>query len=69
MTADLEQRLEALETRLSFIDDLAGTLNASVADHDRRLAALAAELERLRQDLATVGSGIADSGNEPPPHY
>ena len=68
-----EARLDELETRLAFQDDLIESLNETVARQDRelvelsrRLAALESKIEDLA-DAATSTGGPAD--HELPPHY
>jgi SlyX protein len=68
-----EARLDELETRLAFQDDLIESLNETVARQDRELVELArrlAALESKIEDLAeaaTSAGGPAD--HEVPPHY
>jgi len=71
MMASFEERLTELEVRLAFIDDTVNALNGVVADQDRRVQQLSAELERLRAELLGVRSALShDIRDEPPPpHY
>lgn len=74
MSASLEDRLTELETRLAFVDDLMGSLNDTVAAHDRQLHALHNTLERMRHELVAARGALAhavrDASDEtPPPHY
>lgn len=68
-----DARLDELETRLAFQDDLIESLNETVARQDRelvelsrRLAALESKIEDLAE-AATSAGGQAD--HEVPPHY
>lgn len=69
----LEDRLTELETRLAFLDDLVGSLNDTVAAHDRQLHALHNTVERLHHELIAARSALShvrDASDEtPPPHY
>jgi SlyX protein len=66
-------RLDELESRLAFQDDLIESLNRVVARQDRELASLAQrvkELEARLTDLAEASSQPGGSaGHEVPPHY
>jgi SlyX protein len=68
-----ELRLDELEARLAFQDDLIENLNDVVARQDQELVRLTrklANLEERLQDLATSASGSGESsGHEVPPHY
>lgn len=66
-------RLEELESRLAFQDDLLGQLNDVVARQDKLIAELQlrlSNLERRIENLAESGAeGSAGSAHEVPPHY
>ncbi len=68
-----EVRLEELETRLTFQDDLIDSLNDTIARQDRELLELArrlAALESKFDDLAAAGGLPGErSDREVPPHY
>jgi SlyX protein len=73
MAEQWEQRLQELESRLTFQDDTIESLNGVVTRQDReihalhlRLAELAARFKELA-DAAQPGVGSADF--EVPPHY
>jgi uncharacterized coiled-coil protein SlyX len=70
---ELEQRIEELEVKLAFQDDLVLRLDLVVRDLDGRLAALADELQRVKAEVlrqADLVSGPApDLLDEKPPHY
>ena len=66
-------RLEELESRLAFQDDLVGQLNDVVVRQDRliadlqlRLSNLEKRIEDLSESAAATGDG---AGHEAPPHY
>ena len=76
MNDDIHQetaRLDELEARLAFQDDLIENLNDVVARQDRELLRLTrrvAQLEERLQDLASAAGGAGEAqGHEVPPHY
>ncbi|HET7923738.1 MAG TPA: SlyX family protein [Rhodanobacteraceae bacterium] len=71
MSVSLEERLNELEVRLTFVDDTMATLNAAVSEHDRVLNDMRLALERLRAELSGVRTALSqDTRDEPPPpHY
>ena len=66
-------RLDELESRLAFQDDLIESLNEVITRQDRELARMALRIEDLSNrltDLAEAGAGADHSpGHEVPPHY
>lgn len=72
-SGDPKRRLDELESRAAFQDDLIEQLNQVVARQDRELLALGrrlAELEsRLRELAEAAGPAAASGGHEIPPHY
>jgi len=66
-------RLDQLESRLAFQDDLIESLNRVVARQDRELASLAQRVKALEArltDLVEAASQPGGSaGHEVPPHY
>ncbi len=66
-----ERRIEELEVRLAFQDDLVGSLNGIVASLQRDVDRLTRELKQLRDSVADlrVGSGADVRDEPPPPHY
>ena len=66
---DADQRLTALEIKISYLEDLTDTLNGLVARQQTQIEWLARELLQLRRqgaDSSTAGGGLLD---ERPPHY
>jgi len=70
--ADLS-RLEELESRVAFQDDLIESLNAVVARQDRELVDLARRVKDLEARLADLSEQASlpgeSGGHEVPPHY
>ena len=70
--SDDSERLDELESRLAFQDDLIESLNEVVARQDREIALLTqrlADLSTKFEDLAASAAPAAGAGHEPPPHY
>lgn len=71
-TPETDGRLDDLEARIAFQDDLIERLNDVVARQDREIVALTRRVAALEQRLAdldeTVAAGAA-GGHEVPPHY
>lgn len=70
---DLVNRLDDLESRLAFQDDLIENLNEVVARQDQDLARLTLQLKALASklsDISEAGDGPASPVDyEVPPHY
>ena len=68
---DAEQRLVALESRLSHHERMAEELSEVVARHARDIDILTVEVRRLRERLGEVEAGWSGSpqDDKPPPHY
>lgn len=68
---DLEARLDELETRLAFQDDLINTLSEQVAKQEMDIRELWEAKRLLNQQLKEVSpSNIKREEEEtPPPHY
>ena len=73
MSGKSEGRLEELESRVAFQDDLIENLNQVVARQDREILQIRQEIAELKArfrelDDAASSAGSA-SGFEVPPHY
>lgn len=66
---ELERRVEELEIRLSFQDDLIKQLDGVVRAQADRVDELVAQLEELRAQMETDGAGAFNPAAEVPPHY
>lgn len=66
-----EQRLDELETRLSFQDHTVHQLNDAFTDQQRQIDRLHAEMDTLRQRLEAVSAALPAQAaeDEVPPHY
>jgi SlyX protein len=68
-----EARLDELETRLAFQDDLIESLNETVARQDRELVALSRRLAALETKIEDLAEAATAGGGQPrhevPPHY
>ena len=73
MEAQIEARMDELESRLAFQDDTIEVLNQTVARQDRELVRMELRLKALAgklSDLAESSAIPADApGHEVPPHY
>jgi SlyX protein len=70
--SDLEKRLDELESRIVFQDDLIESLNEVIARHDREIISISGQLKALFtriSDLADTAAPGASAEDEIPPHY
>jgi len=67
----IEARLEAIETKISFQEDLVEELNKTVYEQDKKLQQLEAVCLALARQIQSVAESANDnkSVNERPPHY
>jgi SlyX protein len=65
----LADRIDALEGRLTFQDDVIETLNKTVTEQWARIDALTRQLVKLTERLQEAESQMPSPTNEPPPHY
>jgi len=66
-----DARIDELESRLAFQEDLIERLDEVVARQDREIALLTRRLVDLQGKLEDVAASAASAaeGFEPPPHY
>jgi len=73
MGHDIESRLEELESRLAFQDDLIESLNKIIARQDRDLIRLEQRMKSLGDKVNDLDDSGAVPGSPPehevPPHY
>jgi SlyX protein len=64
----LDDRIDALETRLTFQDETIETLNKTITAQWLKIDALTRQLANLNERIAEA-EAQAPGANEPPPHY
>ena len=73
MDPDIESRLEELESKLAFQDDLIESLNEIIARQDRDLLRLELRVKSLGDKLSDLAESSSTPGESPgyevPPHY
>ncbi|WP_158884308.1 SlyX family protein [Rhodanobacter sp. L36] len=71
MNDSLEQRLNDLEVRLTFIDDTVQALASADANQSQCIASLERLVRELRGELSSMRSAQSDDPHDepPPPHY
>jgi uncharacterized coiled-coil protein SlyX len=62
----LEERLDELEIRYSYLDDAVQTLNETIISKDLEIDRLKKRVQQLENSIETLGEAIP---NEKPPHY
>lgn len=67
-THALERRIEDLEVKASFTDDLLDQLNITIYRQQEQIDRLIQQLTQLRQQMPE-GGGALHSSEEMPPHY
>lgn len=66
----LQARVEALEVKASYSEDLLETLNLTIYRQQQAIDLLVQELRQLRQQLPEAGqAGPRNLRDELPPHY
>jgi len=67
----LAARIDELESRLAFQDDLIESLNDVVTRQDRDLAMLTLRLQELASKINEIGAdaSVPSPDSEAPPHY
>jgi SlyX protein len=65
----LSERIDALETRLTFQDETVETLNNTVTAQWLKIDALTRQVAHLSERLREAETRAPGAGNEPPPHY
>ncbi len=70
-TDDMQQRLIALETRLTHHERMADELSDVIAEQQRTIDLLTAQLRRLTERMRDMAAGWSPSPQDekPPPHY
>jgi SlyX protein len=65
----MDERLTAVETKLSYLEDMVMTLNALVSEQQREIDLLRIQKERLENRLSELAELSSDLPNRRPPHY
>jgi SlyX protein len=65
----LNERIDVLETRLTFQDETIETLNKTITAQWQQIDALTRQVEALRERLQEAEANAPGPANEPPPHY
>lgn len=65
----LSERIDALETRLTFQDETIETLNKAITAQWKQIDALTRQLAHLNERLQEAETRVPGAANEPPPHY
>jgi SlyX protein len=65
----LSDRVDDLETRLTFQEVTIETLNNTITSQWHKIDALTRQLANLSERLQEAEAHAGDAANEPPPHY
>jgi SlyX protein len=65
----LSERIDTLETRLTFQDETIETLNKTITAQWQKIDALTRQLVHLNERLQEAETRAPGAANEPPPHY
>jgi SlyX protein len=65
----LSDRIDVLETRLTFQDETIETLNRTITAQWQQIDALTRQLAALAERLSEAEANAPGPANEPPPHY
>jgi SlyX protein len=65
----LGERIDVLETRLTFQDETIEALNKTITAQWQQIDALTRQLAELSERLREAEANAPGVGNEPPPHY
>jgi SlyX protein len=65
----LSDRIDTLETRLTFQDVTIETLNQTITEQWHKIDALTRQIAALSERLREAEAHAPGPANEPPPHY
>jgi SlyX protein len=65
----LAERIDLLETRLTFQDETIETLNTTITQQWVKIDALTRQLANISERLQQAEAQVPGASNEPPPHY
>jgi SlyX protein len=66
---ELSERIDTLETRLTFLDETIETLNTTITAQWQQIDALTRQIAALSERLQEAEANAPVSANERPPHY
>jgi SlyX protein len=66
---NLSERIDVLETRLTFQDETIETLNKTITEQWLKIDALTRQVASLSERLLEAEANAPGAANEPPPHY
>lgn len=66
---ELNERIDVLETRLTFQDETIETLNKTITAQWQQIDALTRQVAALSERLQEAEASAPGDANEPPPHY
>ena len=69
MEDKITKKIESLETRLAFQDDLIQKLDDALADQQQQLMTMAEQIKMLIAELKKIDWSPGEEANAPPPHY
>ena len=65
----LSDRVDALESKLMFQDEIIETLNKTITEQWLKIDALTRQVLSLSERLQDAEANAPGAANEPPPHY
>jgi SlyX protein len=65
----LGERIDALETRITYLDETIETLNLTITAQWKEIDGLKQKVTHLSEQLQEAESSAGGAANEPPPHY
>jgi SlyX protein len=65
----LGERIDALETRITYLDETIETLNLTITAQWKEIDGLKQKVTHLSERLQETESSAGSAANEPPPHY
>ena len=68
MSDKIEERLQLLEEKFEYQDQLVEALNQVVIEQQKTIDSLEQRIEVLKEELSSATQTMEDV-NEPPPHY
>jgi SlyX protein len=68
-TERLAERIDTLETRLTFLDETIETLNTTITGQWQQIDMLKRQVALLGERLQQAEDSAPAPANEPPPHY